>query len=446
MKFIMLINDILLIKAWWLPGIRVNMKSILFKDNGGNRMEAEILSVGTELLLGDIVNTNSQYIARRLAELGIFVYYQSVVGDNPERLKGAYELAFKRASLVITTGGLGPTKDDLTKEIAAQYFGKRLVVDECSLRNIEDFFAKMGRPMTENNRKQAYLPEGSVILHNNNGTAPGCIINKDDKILIMLPGPPREMVPMFETEVVPYLEKFHEGVLVSKVLRVLGLGESLMEDKIKDIMERQTNPTIAPYVKEGEAILRITAKAGNTEEAEALIFPVETEIKSRLGQNIYGTGDTNIETVVAELLIDKKLTISIAESCTGGLICSKLINYPGISEVLIEGAVTYSNQAKMKRLNVRKETLEKYGAVSAETAAEMAQGIADMADTDIGISVTGIAGPSGGTVDKPVGLVYSGLYIKGALKVKEFNFPGSRESIRNRTVLQVLDWLRRELI
>lgn len=408
-------------------------------------MRAEILSIGTELLLGDIINTNAQYIARRLAELGIFVYYQSVVGDNPERLKEAYKLAFQRGDMVITTGGLGPTKDDLTKEIASEYFDKELMVDSKSLDKIERFFMSSHRLMTENNKKQAYFPKDSIILPNANGTAPGCIINDRSRILIMLPGPPREMVPMFETEVIPYLQKFQDGVLVSKVLRVLGVGESLMEDKVKDIMESQTNPTIAPYAKEGEAILRITAKGKSQDEAEALILPVEMQIRDRLGENIYGTGDTNIETVVAELLISKKLTISLAESCTGGLICSRLINYPGISEVLMEGAVTYSNDAKMRRLKVKGETLEKYGAVSEETAEEMAEGIAKEANTDIGISVTGIAGPGGGTSEKPVGLVYSGLYIKGITKVKKFNFSGSRENIRNRTVLQVLDWLRREL-
>lgn len=408
-------------------------------------MKAEILSVGTELLLGDIVNTNARYIARRLADLGIFVYYQTVVGDNPERLKDAYDLAFKRADLVITTGGLGPTKDDLTKEIGAEYFGKKLVVDNCTMEKIESYFKKMSRPMTENNKKQAYFPEGCVILKNANGSAPGCVICEEGKTLIMLPGPPREMEPMFESEVVPYLSRFQDGVLVSRVLRVLGLGESLMEDMVKDIMETQANPTIAPYAKEGEAILRITAKGRNKEEAEALIKPMEEEVRGRLGDNIYGTGDTTIEDVAAELLINMGLTISVAESCTGGLLSGRLINYPGISSVFMEGAVTYSNDAKIKRLGVKKETLDIYGAVSSETAFEMAEGIAKAAGTDIGVSVTGIAGPGGGSDEKPVGLVYAGLYIKGRTMTKQFNFPGSRQNIRSRTVIQVLDWLRREL-
>lgn len=409
-------------------------------------MIAEILSVGTEILLGDIVNTNAQYIAKRLADMGIFVYCQSVVGDNMDRLISAYELAFNRSDLVITTGGLGPTKDDITKEGGSLYFNRRLMADDASLKKIEDYFSRLNRSMTENNIKQAYFPEGSIILPNANGTAPGCIIEENNKVLVMLPGPPKEMMPMFEDEVVPYLEKFQDGVLVSKVLRVLGLGESLMEDMVKDIMDRQTNPTIAPYAKEGEAILRITARADSRVEAEKLIVPVEAEICERLGDNIYGTGDTSIEDAVAELLIEKGLTISTAESCTGGLIAGRLINYPGISSVFMEGAVTYSNDAKVRRLGVKQETLDRFGAVSSETAGEMAEGIARSSNTDVGISVTGIAGPGGGSAEKPVGLVYGGLYIRGNVKTKQFNFSGNRNNIRMRTTLQMLDWLRRELL
>lgn len=387
-------------------------------------MIAEILSVGTELLLGDIVNTNAQYIAKRLADLGILVYHQSVVGDNPKRLEDAYNLALGRADLVITTGGLGLTKDDITKQIAAQFFKRKLIMDRDSM---------------------ALVPENSVILHNDFGTAPGCIMEEKNKILILLPGPPKEMAPMFESKVVPYLERFQDSVLVSKVLRVIGLGEKLMEDMIKDIIDAQTNPTIAPYVKDGEAILRITARSSRRDEAEKLILPVEQKIRDILGDNVYGVGDTSIEEVVAEMLMDRKLTIAVAESCTGGLLSSKLINYPGISSVFMEGMVTYSNEAKIKRLGVRKETLEKYGAVSERTASEMAEGIAKTANTDIGMSVTGIAGPGGGTADKPVGLVYVGLYIKGVVKTKKLNLRGGRQNIRNRTAMIALDWLRREL-
>ncbi len=409
-------------------------------------MRAEILAVGTEILLGDIVNTNAQYIARRLADMGIAVYHQSVIGDNPERLKEAYELAFKRAELVIATGGLGPTKDDLTKEIAGEFFNKRLVLDKESLNRIEEHFTRMGQRTNEGNRKQAYFPEGCTILRNDHGTAPGCIIDENGKILILMPGPPREMVPMFENGVVPYLERYQDGVLVSRVLKVCGIGEGHMEEMILDIINSQTNPTIAPYAKEGEVIIRITAKAKDKNEAKKLIEPVEDMIRQRLGENIYGVDDDTLESVAAELLINKRLTISTAESCTGGLIASRLINYPGVSSVFMEGAVTYSNEAKMNRLGVKAETLEKYGAVSSQTAAEMAEGIARTAKTDVGISVTGIAGPGGGTLEKPVGLVYLGLYIKGSVKTMELNLSGDRQYIRNRTVVKALDWLRRELL
>ncbi|SKA78198.1 nicotinamide-nucleotide amidase [Clostridium sp. USBA 49] len=409
-------------------------------------MKAEILAVGTEILLGDIVNTNTQYIAKRLSDLGINVYHQSVVGDNEERLSKAYELAFERADMVITTGGLGPTKDDLTKEIGAKYFGKELILHEKSLNHIKEFLSKSGKTMVQNNIKQAYIPKDSIVLPNPNGTAPGCIIEENNKILIMLPGPPKEMIPMFENYVVPYLQKFSEGVLLSKVLRVAGLGESAMAEMVDDIIEKSKNPTVAPYAKDFEAILRITAKAKTEEEAYELIAPVEKEIRERLKDNIYGEGETTLENVVGKMLIEKNLTIATAESCTGGLLAGTLINYPGISSVFIEGAITYSNEAKMKRLKVKEETLEKYGAVSEETAREMAEGIAKAAGTNIGVSVTGIAGPSGGTAEKPVGLVYVGLYINGNIKTKKLNLSGDRQKIRNSTVINTLDWIRRELL
>ncbi|KYH34884.1 putative competence-damage inducible protein [Clostridium tepidiprofundi DSM 19306] len=409
-------------------------------------MKAEILCVGTEILLGDIVNTNAQYIAKKLAELGIDVYYQSVVGDNPKRLEEAFRIAFSRSDIVITTGGLGPTKDDLTKEIAAKYFGKELVLNEKELSKIEEYFNKSNRKMSENNIKQAYLPDGSIIISNQNGTAPGCIIESDSNIAILLPGPPREMKPMFCDIVIPYLSKYQYGMLFSKVLRVVGIGESSAEDIIKDIINKQTNPTIAPYAKDSEVIFRITAKAKSEQEAKKLIEPVEKEVRERLGDNIYGTGETSLEDVVAKLLIEKNLTIATAESCTGGMIASKLINSPGISSVFMEGAITYSNEAKMKRLGVKRETLEKYGAVSSQTAAEMAEGIAKAAGTCVGISTTGIAGPGGGTEEKPVGLVYMGLYINGQVKTKNMIISGNRQNVRMRATVKLLDWLRREII
>lgn len=408
-------------------------------------MKCEIIAVGTELLLGDILNTNAQYLSRRLSELGIFCYHQSVVGDNPQRLKETYELAFKRADLVITTGGLGPTKDDLTKEISFEFFRKESVLHEESLKRIEDRFEKMGREMAKNNIKQAYFPKDAIVLRNDNGTAPGCIINENNKILINLPGPPKEMKPMFENSVVPYLSNFQKVVLTSKVLRVIGIGESAAEEMISHIIENQTNPTVAPYAKDGEVTFRITATAENENKAKELIVPIEEELKEIFKENLYGEGDDTLEDVLGKFLVENNLTVSTAESCTGGLLGAKLINYPGISSVFLEGAITYSNDAKMRTLGVKEETLKEFGAVSSETAKEMAEGIAKRCGARIGISTTGIAGPGGGTDEKPVGLVYIGVYIDGKVSTKKLNLLGNRQQIRNRATQCALDLLRRKL-
>ncbi|MDD3223164.1 MAG: competence/damage-inducible protein A [Clostridium sp.] len=409
-------------------------------------MRAEILSVGTELLLGDILNTNARYIARELAAIGVNVYYQTVVGDNPERLKKAYHEAVNRADVVITTGGLGPTKDDLTKEIAAEYFNKKLILDQKSMDKMLTYFKNINRKPTENNKKQAYFPEGCTIIKNDNGTAPGCIIQEDNKIVILLPGPPKEMKPMFDESVIPFLEKFQNGVLVSKVLRVSGIGESSVDSAIGYIFDRE-NPTVAPYAKDNEVHLRITAKGKEKDEAEKMIAPVEKEIRKVLNDiNVYGVNDETMEDVVARMLIENKLTISTAESCTGGLLAGRIINYPGISEVFMDGAVTYSNSAKMRMLGVTKDTLNKFGAVSSECAGEMAYGIAKASGTDIGVSTTGLAGPGGGSSEKPVGLVYMGIYIKGKVITKKFNFAGNRQKIRDRAAYSALDFLRRAII
>lgn len=409
-------------------------------------MKAEILCVGTEILLGDILNTNAQFLSKELASMGFSIYHQAVVGDNAHRLKEEFELAIKRADMVITTGGLGPTKDDLTKETAAEYFGKKLVFDEESYDFIVKYFDKLGVKISENNKKQAYFPEGCTILKNDCGTAPGCIIDEKGKIVILLPGPPKEVLPMFKNYVVPYLKRYQENIFVSKVLRVAGIGEGTAAEKIQDIMDKQTNPTIAPYAKDNEVTFRITASAKSEEEALKLIEPMEKEVRDRLGDNVYGVNDTSLEEVVGKLLIEKNITIATAESCTGGLLAGRLVNYPGISEVFMQGAVTYSNEAKMQRLGVKKETLDKFGAVSSETAAEMADGIAKTSNTNIGVSTTGVAGPGGGTKEKPVGLVYVGLCINGVVKTKKLNLPGDRQKVRNKVVTIALDWIRRELI
>ena len=409
-------------------------------------MRAEIITVGTEILLGDIVNTNSQFLAKELANLGVEVYYQGTVGDNEDRLLESLEESLHRSDMVITTGGLGPTKDDLTKETAAKLFNQELVFHEESWREIEAYFNKLGKVPTENNKKQAYFPKEAIVLKNNNGTAPGAILKKDNKTIIVLPGPPREMKPMFEEHVKPYLQYLTDDILVSKTLRFYGIGESSLENAIIDIINEQSNPTIAPYAKDTEVTLRITAKAISEEVAMDLINPVIDKIEDRVGQYIYSQGESTLEDTVAEMLVNKNLTISVAESCTGGMVSSNLINYPGISSVFMEGCITYSNEAKMKSLGVKKETLDKFGAVSEETAREMAEGIARRYNTNIGISTTGIAGPEGGTKEKPVGLVYFGIYINGKIIVKRYIFNGSRQQVRLRATKTILNDLRLELI
>jgi len=300
--------------------------------------------------------------------------------------------------------------------------------------------------LTEGNIKQAYIVEGSRVIPNDWGTAPGIILEEGNKILILLPGPPKEMIPMFETYVVPYLLSFSSGIIHSRVLRVCGIGESFMEEKVKDLIKTQTNPTIAPYAKEGEAILRVTARADTKEEAEKMIERVVEEIRKRLGDYIYGEGETSLEEVVVDLLSKKSLTISIAESCTGGLISARLVNVPGVSKFFKGSLVAYDNEIKIRELNVPREIIEKYGAVSSQCAMKMAEGVAQKMGTDIGLSATGIAGPEGGTPEKPVGLVYIGLYIRGELSYKELRLSGDRNRIRLYTTINALDFLRRGLL
>ena len=421
-------------------------------------MIAEILSVGTELLLGDTINTNAAFLGRELAKLGISVYTQTVVGDNPKRLMRAYSQAFERgADMVITIGGLGPTEDDITKEVAAEYFDQPLVLHEPSWKYMQDLWAKMrpSLPIAKNNKKQAMLPEGCVVLSNPNGSAPGVYMEKDNKKIVMLPGPPNELVPMFLNMVAPLLREMSDTVLISKTLKVVGIGESAVEEQIKSLINSQDNPTIAPYAKTAEVHLRITASAKNEEEARELIAPVTKELYNILGTAIYGEDDDTLESVVAGLLKEKGFTLSCAESCTGGLVTAKLINHPGVSDVLHEGVVTYANEAKMHRLGVSEEILKEHGAVSAQTAAAMAEGVASsmvddstsgssiVSDSSVGLSTTGIAGPGGGTEDKPVGLVYLGLHVPGkGTQTKKLTLTGDRMKIRERATIAALDFLR----
>lgn len=406
-------------------------------------MIAEILSVGTELLMGNIVNTNAQYISEKLCDLGINCYFQTTVGDNHDRLVAAVETALSRADILILTGGLGPTADDLTKETIADAFGRELVLDPASEQHIHARFARMGREMTPNNLKQAMFPRGGIILPNPNGTAPGCIVEEGEKAAILLPGPPKEMAPMFDASVMPYLEKRSGHMLVSHVVRVFGMGESEAEYRLRTLMERQSNPTIAPYALSGEMKLRVTARCKSAEEGERMMAPLIDEIKETLGSVVYSIDDQELHEVCAALLREHGATLAVAESCTGGMIASKLVSVPGISAYFIEGAVTYSNDAKIRRLGVRPETLAAHTAVSAETAREMAEGIRRTSGASLGVATTGIAGPDGGTVEQPVGLVYIALASESGTAVQELRLTGSRERIRNAASLHALNLIRR---
>lgn len=408
-------------------------------------MSAEIISVGTELLMGNIVNTNAQYISQRLADLGIDCFLQTTVGDNHDRLVEAVHRGLERSDIIILTGGLGPTADDLTKETVADAFNRKLVLDEPSLVYIKQRFAKMRDIMTPNNIKQAMFPENCIILPNPNGTAPGCIVEDGTKAAILMPGPPNEMVPMFEASVLPYLEKRSGYTLKSKMLRIFGKGESSVEYQLKDLMQQQTNPTIAPYALNGEMKLRVTARCKDGEDADKIMAPIIEEVKKRIGEYIYSEDGLELHEEVARLISASGMTIAVAESCTGGMLCSKFVSVPGSSNWFKEGCVTYSNEAKMNRLGVKKETLAEYGAVSAQTAIEMAEGIRRTAMADIGISTTGYAGPDGGTGDKPVGTVFIGVAAKDKSFYKELHLTGKRERIRNMACLNALDILRRNI-
>lgn len=406
-------------------------------------MVVEIICVGTEILLGNIVNTNAAYMAEKCAQLGLTNYFQTVVGDNEERLSMAIKQAIGRSDIVILSGGLGPTEDDLTKEVAAKECGKKLFLDEQSKKNIENYFAKRGIEPTDNNWKQAYIPEDSIILPNNNGTAPGVIIENENCKVILLPGPPNELIPMFEESVIPYINNLTPGVIYSQTVKLCGIGESKAETMIKDLISEQTNPTIATYAKTGEVHIRVTASAESEKSARKMIKPMVKELKNRFGNSIYTTeDDVTLEKSVVDLLLANKLTIACAESCTGGMLAARLVNVPGVSEALKSGYITYSNKAKRKLLNVKKTTLQKHGAVSEQTAEEMVKGLAFVSKADVCVSITGIAGPDGGTDEKPVGLVYMACCVKGEVTVKKYNFSGNRSKIRESATSAALSLLR----
>jgi len=409
-------------------------------------VKAEIICVGTELLLGDTVNTNATWLAKQLAEIGVNVYKHLVVGDNHNRLKMAIENAIKANDVIICTGGLGPTQDDMTKEALAQACELELVQNEEAVVWLEDRFnRRYGGNISPNNYRQTLFPKGSKPLYNPNGSAPGCRLDYKDKHIFLLPGPPREMKPMYNSFVKDLLEKENNSILYSRNIKLIGIGESSAEELIKDIVSNQTNPTIATYAHFGELTVRVTSKATSLEEAKKISQPVIEELKNRFKNKVYGYDEDSIESVVIDLLKQKELSISVAESCTGGLISSTLISVPGVSSVFKEALVAYTNESKIKHLKVKEDLIKEYGAVSDQVAGQMAKGIAEFSNSDIGIATTGIAGPGGGTEEKPVGLVYVGLYIKGKLYTDKYIINSSRDGVRRRTTLKVLDWLRRML-
>lgn len=409
-------------------------------------MNAEIVSVGTELLLGQVVNTDTAIVARVLSGLGINLLHSAVVGDNPQRLKDAIFEATNRSDILIMTGGLGPTEDDLTKETAAAAAGKKLVLHEESLRRLCSYFNK--ESVSESQKKQAMLPEGCTVFPNNNGTAPGCAFKTEKgAIIIMLPGPPSELEPMLQESVVPYLQAMQDAVILSHNIKIFGRGEAAVALEMHDLMEH-ANPTVAPYAKEGEMFLRVTAKAADAQQAEALCEPVVAEIQARLGEFVYGIDVDSLEETVVTHLRRQKKKLAAAESCTGGLLAKRITDISGSSTVFEMGCVTYANSAKEKLLGVPHETLETVGAVSPETARAMAEGIVRLSGADIGIGITGIAGPQGGTPEKPVGLVYI------ALSDGENTWVGRRKPIgrtksrawhRHCAASQALDMVRRYL-
>ena len=399
-------------------------------------VNAEIIAVGSELLLGQIVNTNARFLSQQLAGLGIDVYYHTVVGDNPDRLKSAIKIAESRSKIIIFTGGLGPTKDDLTKETIARHIGTELVMNNEALETIEQYFKRTNRVMTENNRKQALILEGSQVLPNDHGMAPGMVLKSGGHIYMLLPGPPKEMEPMFlnyGSKELALLTGAKEQI-VSRVLRFFGIGEAALETEIMDIIDEQKNPTVAPLAGEGDVTLRLTAKHRDEMKAQAMLDEVEAKIRQRVGQFIYGYENTTLFVELANVLKERKWTITSAESLTGGLFQQEITSISGASSIFKGGIVCYSNEIKRDIVQVKQETLETYGSVSEECARELAENIMKIFGTDIGISFTGVAGPDE-LEGKPVGTIFIGIALKGRPSIVEkIKLSGSRGANRNRAV------------
>jgi nicotinamide-nucleotide amidase len=410
---------------------------------------AEILCTGEELLLGDIVNTNAAFLSERLTDLGICVYHHSVVGDDPHRLGECVEEGLSRSDVVIISGGLGPTKDDLTKETVAALFGRKMKLHEPSLADIKSYFERTGRVMSKNNEKQAMMPEGAIVFPNHFGTAPALALERDSKSVIMLPGPPSELIPLFFEQVEPYLKSKISQAIVSKNIHIFGMGESAVAERIDALLIDTPSLTAATYCKEGEVRIRITARAEDESVATALCESHAQKImQSEVGGFVYGVDVGTIENAVVMALHEKKLTLSAAESCTGGLIAKRITDISGCSDVFFGGCVTYTNDVKRRLIGVKAETLERYGAVSEQTAREMARGVRIATGSDIGISTTGVAGPTGGTAETPVGTVFIGISTSEGESVRRLSLSSmrSREYIRQASATNAFDMVLKAVL
>lgn len=411
-------------------------------------MQAEIISVGTELILGDIIDTNSAYLAREMAKLGIDVYFKSTVGDNKLRLLETIRIATSRANLIIFTGGLGPTEDDLTKETLASFLNIPLYQDPEEVLKLENFFAARGRKMSANNLRQAQIPRGAYLLENDLGTASGLILKNNDKYYILLPGPPAEMKNMFTKKVLSWFkENFNltKQHILSHTLKFIGISESQLETELYDLLHEQTNPTVALLAKNGEIHCRLTAKVENREEFKKLTNPIIEKILGRVGEYYFGANDEKLEEIIGQQLLKNNLTLVTAESCTGGLIAKRITDIAGSSKYFLGSVVAYENKVKNKILQVPEEVLIRYGAVSEETAKAMAKGVRKSLNADLALAITGIAGPAGGSELKPVGLVYISLIGENINICKRYVFSGNRADIRWRSSTWALNLLQRSL-
>lgn len=410
-------------------------------------MKAEIIAIGTEMLLGHIVNTNAAFLSQRLAELGVDVYYQTTVGDNPDRLSGAIRQGLRRSDIVITTGGLGPTVDDITAETVAKLADRELVPDRAVLKDLGGYFKTKGKIVPQGAKRQAYVPEGAIVIRNKVGAAPGLVITCDGRVLICLPGPPRELEPMFTGAVIAYLRKRLEShsVLKSRAIRLAGIPESRVNVKVKDLLGLKPPATVGIYAKLGEVQLKIMSKAGTKKEADRAISAIEKKIRARLGGYIFGCDGETLESAAGTVLAKKQKTIAVAESCTGGLISDRITNVSGSSKFFIGGIVAYDNRIKENILCVLEDSLKRYGAVSRQVASEMALGVKYLFGADVGLAVTGIAGPTGGTRAKPMGLVYIALVAGNKQIVKECRFTGLRQEIKFQASQAALDLIRKSV-